>query len=341
VYRARSVGAHPAEQRSGKLIAMKQHAVHEMEDDPGRRFDESLVRSLYVLLTEASVSRAAAKLGIAQPALSRHLKALRELTGDALLVRVGNRMVLTEKAESLVTPARRILADLSLLTSDGEDFSPAGLRQSFRLATYDFLPKQFFADLAARIARQSPESDIVFYGLGPRFEHYRQIAEGEIDMVITLWPELPAHLHARHLLTDDMVCLMRKDHPLMSAPLTLEGYRRSKHLSSLEHFPGQGTILDNKLAEMGVSVHTAVRTQFLGTAPSILAATDLIFSTGRLLAEDMATHHALAIAPFPGSVKPLRYNLVWHQRTHKNRAMVWFRGVVAEAARALAGPHAP
>jgi len=180
----------------------------------------------------------------------------------------------------------------------------------------------------------------VFYGLGPRFEHYRQIAEGEIDMVITLCRNcLPSAREAPA--DDDMVCLMRKDHPLMSAPLTLEGYRRSKHLSSLEHFPGQGTILDNKLAEMGVSVHTAVRTQFLGTAPSILCRDRSNFSTGRLLAEDMATHHALAIAPFPGSVKPLRYNLVWHQRTHKNRAMVWFRGVVAEAARALAGPHAP
>ena len=318
---------------------MKQHAANEMEDDTGRRFDESLVRSLYVLLTEASVSRAAAKLGIAQPALSRHLKALRELTGDALLVRVGNRMVLTEKAESLVTPTRRILADLSILTSGSEDFTPVGLRQCFRLATYDFLPKRFFADLVARLAREAPESDIVLYGLGPRFEHYRQLSEGEIDMVITLWPELPAHLRARHLLTDDMVCLMRENHPLLGEPLTVESFRRARHLSSLEHFRGEGTILDSKFAEMGLSVHTAVRTQFLSMAPSLLAATDLIFSTGRMLAEDMAADHTLAIVPFPGNVKPLRFNLVWHERAHKNRAMVWFRTLVADAVKALSGPR--
>lgn len=69
-------------------------SLHEAE--PGRRLDESLIRSLHALLQETSVSGAAMRLGIAQPALSRHLKALRELTGDALLVRVGNRMVLTE-----------------------------------------------------------------------------------------------------------------------------------------------------------------------------------------------------------------------------------------------------
>eukprot|EP01032_Pedospumella_encystans_P002604 gene2604-3065_t len=69
-----------------------------------RRLDESLLRSLHVLLSEASVSQAAAKLGVAQSALSRHLKVLRQLTGDELLVRVGNRMVLTERAQALAAP---------------------------------------------------------------------------------------------------------------------------------------------------------------------------------------------------------------------------------------------
>jgi DNA-binding transcriptional LysR family regulator len=186
------------------------------------------------------------------------------------------------------------------------------------------------------VARQAPECDIVFFGLGPRFEHYRQLAEGEIDMVITLWPELPAHLRATHLLTDDMVCLMREGHPLTRAPLTLEAYRHAKHLSSLEHFPGQGTILDAQLADLEVSVHTTVRTQFLSMAPAILASTDLVFSTGRLLAEDFAADHPLAILPFPGGIKPHRYKLVWHERSHKNRAMAWFRSELVGAAKALA-----
>ncbi len=70
-------------------------------------------------------------------------------------------------------------------------------------------------------------------------------------------------------------------------------------------------------------------------APSILAATDLIFTTGRLLADDMAAQAPLAIAAFPGSVKPFRYNLVWHERTHKNRSMASLRGKSIEAARTL------
>ncbi len=126
--------------------------------DHERRLDESLLRSLHALLAEASVSQAAAKLGVAQSALSRHLKVLRQLTGDELLIRVGNRMVLTERAQALAAPTRRILADMSLLTSEAKPVEPGELRQSFRIATYDFLPRRFFADLVERVARQRPSA---------------------------------------------------------------------------------------------------------------------------------------------------------------------------------------
>jgi DNA-binding transcriptional LysR family regulator len=303
--------------------------------EPGRRLDESLIRSLNALLLEASVSKAAARLGIAQSALSRHLKALRELIGDELLVRVGNRMVLTERAEALAAPVRRILADLSVLTAGGADFSPVTSRQKFRLAAYDFLPKRFYADLVRRVTSASPESEITVRGLGDRFEHYKQLAEGDIDMAITVWPELPPHLRATHLLSDEFVCVVRKGHPLAKGAFTLETYCRAGHLSSLEQVAGQGTVMDALLSTLGVSVHTAVRTQFLGLAPSILASTDLVFSTGRLLAEQMAAEYPLRVLPFPAAIKPLRYNLVWHERTHKHRALAWFRAELVEAARAL------
>lgn len=306
------------------------------DDDGVRRLDEPLLRSLHALLTEVSVSQAAAKLGIAQSALSRHLRVLRQLTGDALLVRVGNRMVPTERAQMLVAPARRILADMSLITAPALPMSPALLRLSLRIAAYDFLPKRFFADLAGRIARQAPECELVIRGLGTRFEHYRQLAEGEVDMVITVWPELPPNLRATQLLTEPMVCLLRRGHPLSAAPMTLEQYLRARHLTSLEHVPGQGGVIDNLLADLGVAAQAGVRTQFLSLAPAMLERTDLVFTTGRLLAEDFAAGHDLVIVPFPAPIKPLRYRLIWHERTHANRALRWLRDEVVAVARATA-----
>jgi len=314
---------------------VKKQSANTIEIEPDRRLDESLVRTLNALLLEASVSGAAARLGIAQPAISRHLRALRSLTGDPLLVRVGNRMVLTERAESLRAPVRRILSDLSLLHDGAEAFDPATARTRFILATYDFLPRRFYAELVRRVTQAAPEVEIVIRGLGERFDHYKQLGEGEIDAAITVWPELPPHLRATPLLADDFVCVMRPGHPLAAAPLTLDGYCRASHLATLEQVPGQGTVMDALLSELGVSVHTAVRTQYLGLAAEMLASSDLVFATGRLLAGQLVADAGLVIAPFPAAIKPLRFRLVWHERTHRNRALAWFRSELVATARAL------
>jgi DNA-binding transcriptional LysR family regulator len=68
-----------------------------------------LVRILHTLITERSVSRAALKLELSQPAVSAHLRRLRELTGDMLLVRSGNGMVPTPVALELEAPAAELL----------------------------------------------------------------------------------------------------------------------------------------------------------------------------------------------------------------------------------------
>lgn len=307
------------------------------DDDLTRRLDEPLLRSLMALLDEASVSQAAARLGLAQSAMSRHLASLRRLTGDELLVRVGNRMVLTERAHTLVAPTRRILADMSMLVAHVQPRPLNQLRMSIRIATYDFLPKAFFAEVTARIAQAAPGCDLVLRGLGSRFEHYRQLADGEVDMVITVWPELPPHLRATSLLNEPLVCLMREGHPLArEGALTLQSYQRARHLTSLEHVPGQGTIIDNQLMDLGVVVQTAVHTQFLSLAPAILARTDLVFTTGRLLAEAFAREEALVIMPFPTVTPPMRYRLVWHERTHADQALRWVRDELVAAARSLA-----
>lgn len=308
-----------------------------IREDGVRRLDEPLLRSLHALLAEVSVSRAASKLGIAQSPMSRHLSALRSLTGDELLVRVGNRMVLTERAISLAAPTRRILADMSQLTAQAGPLSLADLRLTFRLATYDFLPRRFFGQLVERLSAQAPECDLVIQGLGTRFEHYRQLADGELDLVITVWPELPAHLRATSLLTEPIACLMRSDHPLAQGEMDLQAFQRARHLASLEHVPGHGTVIDTQLADIGASIRTAVHTQYLGLAPAMLAGTDLIFTTGRLLAEDLAQSHPnLVVVPFPAAIKPLRYRLLWHERTHSNRAMRWLREEIVTLARASA-----
>jgi DNA-binding transcriptional LysR family regulator len=69
------------------------------------KIDLHLIRVLHTVLTERSVSRAAMRLGMHQPAVSASLKRLRDLAGDPLLVRSGAGMVPTDARLRMIEPS--------------------------------------------------------------------------------------------------------------------------------------------------------------------------------------------------------------------------------------------
>jgi DNA-binding transcriptional LysR family regulator len=297
-----------------------------------RRIDTSLLSSLHALLVTGSVSKAAFKTGQSQPAMSRHLAALREITGDPLLVRDGNAMILTDRAVSLQAPVRRILNDLSMLVASASSFEPAAASYSFRLALYDFLPAAFYAELAHRLTRESPGSTLSIQCVGERTELLRQLAEGEIDLAITSRHDLPGFLRAASLYSEPMVCVVRPGHPLQ-IDTSVERYRLAGHVSSLEQSPGAGGALDELLARIGVELRVVVRTQYLSLVPPMLAATDLVFTTGRMLGRAMAEQHGLVVLPVPVAASAVACSLVWHERLHRHKAVTWMRALIRRAIR--------
>src|SRR5688572_12236319 len=86
--------------------------------------DLNLLLALDALLRERSVTRAGAALGLSQPAMSHALARLRELLGDELLVRRGNEMEPTPRADGLAAPLREVLRDIEELLGEPRDFDP-------------------------------------------------------------------------------------------------------------------------------------------------------------------------------------------------------------------------
>lgn len=300
-----------------------------------RRLDENLIRCLHELLIGANISAAAARLGISQPAMSRQLRTLREIVGDPLLVRVGNRMVLTPRAEGLVAPVRRILSDLALLPARGSHFDPQVAQPVFRLASYDSLPAPFFASLVQRVVSAAPQASLEIHALASTTETLRLLSEGELDALITTRRDLTSHLHARLLLTDPLVLVVRSGHPLARNP-TAAAYRAAGHIASLVQARGTGGGLESRLMQAGLALRIQVRTQYLSLTQQMLCETDLVFTTGRTLGLAMARQAPLVVLPLPVPVDPLRYNLVWHERTHRDPAVSWLRKQVVDCAQGLA-----
>ena len=113
------------------------------------KIDLHLIRVLHTVLTDRSVSRAAIRLGMYQPAVSAALKRLRELSGDPLLVRSGSGMVPTDAGLRMIDPAASILRAAEMLFSDARGFDPQTAQTTFRIAASDYLDPLFLPMLVA------------------------------------------------------------------------------------------------------------------------------------------------------------------------------------------------
>eukprot|EP01041_Mallomonas_annulata_P016122 gene16122-33837_t len=213
------------------------------------KIDLHLIRVLHTVLTERSVSKAAIRLGMHQPAVSASLKRLRDFAGDPLLVRSGSGMVPTETALRMLEPSASILRAAEMLFSDARGFEPATARNTFRLAASDYLDPLFLPQLVAQIKSHAPMAEIEIHPLSGASDYRTLLAQGDIDVVIGNWPQPPDDLHLGRLFGDEVVCLVGKDHPAVRRGWDVESWLAAEHIAQrLVHQVGDGMVAHRRAA---------------------------------------------------------------------------------------------
>ena len=141
----------------------------------------NLLRALDALLAEESVTRAAARLGVTQSAMSHTLRQLREQLEDPLLTKGPRGLMLTPRGRQIVVPPRRGLAELERAMTGESAFDPATSRRAFTVVAGDFFALQLLPALLAIVGKEAPGVDLIVRprvarlgGLGsaPRREHH-------------------------------------------------------------------------------------------------------------------------------------------------------------------------
>jgi len=118
--------------------------------------DANLALALDALLAENSVTRAAERLHTSPAAMSRTLGRLRRILQDPLLVRAGQTMVPTPRAQALREEAAAVVRSLGTLLSPGASVDPASLRSTFTLQAADVLGAALAPGLLALARREAP-----------------------------------------------------------------------------------------------------------------------------------------------------------------------------------------
>lgn len=98
-----------------------------------------LLPVLYALLKTGGVTSAARLLGLTQSAVSQHLKTLRNVFNDGLLVPVGRTLQRTEFADSLEEPLSRLMEDIDQIFGPRPIFNPLTEEVNIIISTADYI----------------------------------------------------------------------------------------------------------------------------------------------------------------------------------------------------------
>jgi DNA-binding transcriptional LysR family regulator len=297
--------------------------------------DTHLLRILQILLTEQSVSRAAIKLGLSQPALSNSLRRLREITGDPILVRSKTGMVPTERGMELLSHASDALSAIERITQPPGVFEPATSTREFHLGAPDYLDAMFLPNIAEILRREAPHAKFIVHPINSDYDYVGSLENGGLDVVIGNWLEPPLQMHMARLFDDEVVCMVGSQNPVAGRALTLKQYLELPHLAPFPYVSERQSFIDGYLASQGLRRNIQMTIPYFGQVAGMLLRTDLIFTTGRQFAQHYARYLPITILPSPFPFPPMRFYLLWHRRCHGSPEVIWLRHCIAKVAAML------
>lgn len=289
--------------------------------------DLNLLKALAVLLEERHISRAAARMRLSQPAMSRTLARVRHTIGDELLVRAGHGYELTPRARAIQAELDAVLPRIAGIMSGG-DFVPATATDTVRIACSDYVPALLGRSLFPRLFREAPHLSLEIKPLGA--ETFEELDRGRLDLAFT--PVIPgASLRWIPLFQEKFNCVMAADHPLAGEAITLEDLSRYPHLSVVLFSP-ESMVADRRLLDAGVRPPTRVHVPYFSAAMATLPGTQLIAVLPRRFVRLHAADPRLHIGAPPPGIGSFGYGLAWHPRLDEDKVQQWFRAVVIEEA---------
>ncbi len=291
--------------------------------------DLNLLPVLDALLRHRHVTRAAADVGLSQPAMSRALARLRELLDDPLLARATGGFVLTPRAQEL---ARRLgaLMESTRGLFQAPAFEPAALRRTLRIAGTDAQSVLLAPAIMARLRVEAPSVDLRIEPYGA--DLIRRLEEGSLDLAFaTADAKLPPGAISFPIGDDRLALVMRRGHPAAERQWTLADYAEFEH-AVVAIFGDGASDIDARLAGAGLVRRIALSTPHFMAALAAVAATDMITTISRALAQRFAGDFGLVLRDPPFDGAAFQMTFVAAASRAGDPVLAWFSALTREVA---------
>lgn len=288
-------------------------------------FDLNLVHPLLALLEECSVTRAASRLNLSQPATSAALARLRRHYDDELLVRTGRTMQLTPFARDLLPAVTHVVAQLTPVIDRKDSFDPSRTERRFVIEATDYMTAIFAGPLLRTFAREAPRASVDF---APHSGQDKNAPYSQRDLIVG-----PAGIgiqgRSHELFTDDFVLIADAANTVLSAPdATVQQLSKVPHAMAYLNDPDQDHMQD-LLRSAGIEHVVGARLFGLAALPLLVSNTEMVALVPRMLAAKASRTLNLSVFDLPEGMEiTMTERMYWHPRDDGDPANTWLRGAL-------------
>lgn len=302
-----------------------------------REIDLNLLIVFEAIYSTGSISRAAVKLDLSQPALSNALARLRKQLDNQLFVRSGNGVVPTALADEIFEPIRDALFVIDQSIRPKELFDPAETIRHFRLIVADPLEQIVVGHLLRTIGRRS---GITLELQPPQTVNIEKaLHEGKADLAVFLMPIRMAELNHTPLCPMDLVLIVRNGHPRISALASRDEVMREGFVS-MALSPGKLENSEKVNILKRMKTRQVCQVSKVSSIAQLVSESDLVGIVPAIYANRIAEAYGLQVIALPMPEVEQRFQMIWHRKFESDPGHKWLRDEVAEAverAQGLAG----
>jgi len=296
-----------------------------------RQADLNLLVVFTAVAEERNITRAASRLLVSQPAVSRALQRLRDMFHDDLLIRTPNGYEPTPKGQRLLQDLATMLPRLDRLMAGG-DFDPSTEEATFRIAATDHAALLLVPPLYKSVLSKPTKVDFSFVPL--HAGQYDALEKGRLDLVLNADHDTSAfHLSKEVIFEVDFVCVVARKSRFKRA-ITLKQYLVAEHVA-VDIIGGVQTHPDKHLAAIGKKRRCPLVVAQHTVAMRVAAVTDMIATVPRRMALLEAPKEVTKILDAPAALSSFKYVMIWHERMQTDAAHVWLRSTIRELGRRL------
>jgi DNA-binding transcriptional LysR family regulator len=313
--------------------------------------DLNLLRVFDVLLEERSVTRAGARLGLTQSAVSHALNRLRYVLSDELFVRGPAGMQPTPRAVEMGPQVHAALNQLQAALAPS-DFDPATSERRFALVTGAYAGAILAPPVASRLAQVAPRSELLIAELA--LDILERLDARRVDFLVGSVLAAPERFARETILTEKLVWVVRAGHPAFQGEnIDLETLVSTPHVVMARNLPGlieeggerrpfvsrasweDSGAFEAALAARGLTRRVGVSVPDTFTALAIASRTDMATLIPRRLALLSAESGRVKLIEPPYESPSVEVSLLYLKDRLAEPAIVWMRDLIRAVAASL------